>query len=246
MLLQCEGEYGDGEDGGGWLGAGTLASLGQLNEECLELLAQQARALPAHLTLTEIARHWEALDAAGRERAGACLYLLLDAGFAEPQRWRWRPGPQAADVGGERTAFFTVPAAPQVAQGVFIFAWHLARCRGSAARLLLGMPALSVRQLARHTLSEVRALALSNLHWLRPRWGQRPAMWREFLVAAAGNDPATLERVRLRGQRLLAAEARQGLAPGHAGGVRALLATADAGARAGVVRGGQCARPPAR
>jgi hypothetical protein len=33
-------------------------------------------------------------------------------------------------------------------------------------------------------------------------------MWREFLAAAASEDAAQLGRARLRGQRLLAAEAR--------------------------------------
>lgn len=204
MLLQCETELADD----GWLREDTLASLRELNEECLELCAAQARAQPGNATLAEIARQWNALDAAARTRAGGCLYLLVDAGFAEPERWRRRTVRQVDDAGHGYAPFFSIASSAAVAQAVLMFAWHLARCQGVAARLLLAMPAGCVAELARHTLGEVRALALRNPHWLKPRWAQRPAMWREFLAAAASEDAALLGRARLRGQRLLAAEAR--------------------------------------
>lgn len=208
MLLQCESEY----DGGGWLRAETLASLSELNEECLELIAQQARATPAHALLTEIARRWGALDAPARQRAAGCLYLLVDAGFADPQHWRTCDARQVSDAAGDDYApFFTVPAASQVAQAVFTFAWHLARCQSVAARLLLGMPAACVAQLAQHTLGQVRTLALRYPQWLKPRWVSQASMWREFLWAAGSGEAAPLERARLRGQTLLAAEARAGV-----------------------------------
>jgi hypothetical protein len=203
MLLQCETELADE----GWLPEDTLASLRELNEECLELCAAQARAQPGNATLAEIARQWHSLDVAARARAAGCLYLLVDAGFAEPERWRRRAVRQVDDAGQGYAAFFSIAASTAVAQAVLTFAWHLARCQGAAARLLLAMPAGCVAELARHTLGEVRALALRNPHWLRPRWAQRPGMWREFLAAAASEDAAQLGRARLRGQRLLAAEA---------------------------------------
>ena len=204
MLLQCETELADDH----WLREDTLASLRELNEECLELCAAQARAQPGNATLTEIARQWSSLELAARARAGGCLYLLVDAGFAEPERWRRCALPQVGDAGQGYAPFFTIAASAAVAQAVLTFAWHLTRCQGAAARLLLAMPAGCVAALASHTLGEVRRLALRNPHWLKPRWAQRPAMWREFLSAAASGDAARLERARLRGQRLLAAEAR--------------------------------------
>ena len=102
-----------------------------------------------------------------------------------------------------------MPAAAEVAQAVFTFAWHLSRCQCAAARLLLGMPAACVGELARHTLGQVRMLATQQLRCLRPRWSAHPDMWRLFLGAAATEDAAALERARLRGQTLLAAEARR-------------------------------------
>jgi hypothetical protein len=209
MVLQCEMEYAGVEADGGWLRGATLASLSELNAECLELLAQQASATPGAAVLAEFARGWVVLDAPARQRAAGCLYLLLDAGFADPQHWRTLAARQVEDAdGGPYPAFFGVPAAAEVSQAVFTFAWHLARCQPAAARLLLGMPAACVAELARHTLGQVRALAARHPRWLRPRWSARPDMWRQFLGAAAAGDAAALERARLRGQTLLAAEAR--------------------------------------
>jgi hypothetical protein len=101
-----------------------------------------------------------------------------------------------------------VPAAAGVARLVFIYAWHLARSEAAAARLLLGMPASSVAVIGHLTLRQIEALAGSHPEWLRPRWPARVQVWRELLLAATCGEPAALERARLRGLTLLAAETR--------------------------------------
>ena len=213
MLLQCGSDHQGGDSVEGWVRSATLASLYELNEECLELCVQQARALPAAPLCSEIAQLWGALDAPARQRASGCLYLLLDAGFADADRWRVAEASQVGDGAGAVPVWapwFTVPAALPLAQAVFTFAWHLTRCQGKAARLLLGMPAPCVRQLAQYTLGQVRSLAGRHPEWLRPRWVSQPLMWRQLLLAAASGDATALERARLRGQTLLAAETRPG------------------------------------
>jgi hypothetical protein len=215
MLLQCEIGLGAGAEGGGpaaqWLRRETLESLVELNELCLGLLAEQAGvpAGAAHLLLRQVGELWGALDAPARRRAAACPYLLLDAGFADPARWRVPPGAQVGDAPpSPYTAFFTVPAATEVARQVFTYAWHLARTQGAAARLLLAMPPASAALIARYTLGQIQSLAASRSEWLQPRWGARAQLWRELLLSAAAADAPALERVRLRGLTLLAGEAR--------------------------------------
>jgi hypothetical protein len=218
MLLHCESEDGAAEagtaPGGCWLSAGTLDSLRELNELCLALLAEQAavRGGPPDGLLQQLAGLWRDLDGAARHRAAACPYLLLDAGFADPLRWRAAPAPQVGDAGADRYAcYFTVPAAAEVARLVLIYAWHLARSQPSAARLLLGMTAPSATLIGCHTLRQIQTLAESHPEWLRPRWPARVQVWRELLLAAASGEAVGLERARLRGLTLLAAETR--LAP---------------------------------
>ena len=214
MLLHCEGDGVADDDApraGAWLRPGTLDSLTELNELCLALLAEQSalRGGPAAGLLQPLAALWR-LDAAARRRAAGCPYLLLDAGFADAVRWRTpAAGPQIADTGLHPYAcYFTVPAAAEVARLVFIFAWHLARSQPVAARLLLAMSAPCVTLIGSYTLRQMQALAETHIGWLRPRWPRRVQVWRELLLAAAAGDPPALERARLRGVTLLAAEAR--------------------------------------
>jgi hypothetical protein len=214
MLLQCESEgRGDGATTG-WLRAGTLESLVELNELCLGLIAEQAAAHGAtgSALLRQVGELWCGLDAPARRRAAACPYLLLDAGFGDTARWRAAAAPRVGDAAGSYAAFFTVPAAAELAQLVFTYAWHLARSQATAARLLLGMPPGSALAIGRCTLRQIHTLAAGHPQWLKPRWPARVAVWRELLLAAAAGETLALERIRLRGLTLLAGEARRAAA----------------------------------
>jgi hypothetical protein len=215
MLLQRETDPGAQVAGAGsaavWLGAETLGTLLELNELCLALLAEQAAARGAagSALLRQIGELWRGLDAAARRRAATCPYLLLDAGFADPLRWRLPATPQVGDAAhGGYSAYFTVPAAAEVARLVFTYAWHLARSHSAAAQLLLGMAAPSSALIRHYTLCQIQGLALSHWGWLRPRWPTRAQWWRELLLAAASGEVPALERARLRGLKMLAAETR--------------------------------------
>jgi hypothetical protein len=215
MLLQCEMENGAPAGGAlAWLREGTLESLVELNESCLTLLAEQAavRTVPPSPLLRQVGELWRMLDGAARRRAAACPYLLLDAGFADAVRWRPPPAQQVGDAGRALyTSYFTVPGATHVARLVFTYAWHLARSQGPAARVLLGMPAPCAALIGHRTLGYMQALAETRPDWLKPRWPARVQIWRDLLVAAGSGEGAALERARLRGLTLLAAEVR--LAP---------------------------------
>jgi hypothetical protein len=220
MLLQCDTEDGAAEGSAVlWLHPAALESLVELNELGLALLAEQAavRGATSSLLLRQLGQQWHLLNADARRRAAACPYLLLDAGFADPLRWRLLPAAQVAaqvgDAAGAYGAFFTVPAAAEVARLVFMYAWHLARSQTAAARVLLGMPAPTAALIARCTLRQIQAVAESHLEWLKPRWPARVQVWQELLSAAAAGEGRALERARLRGLTLLAAEARIAASP---------------------------------
>src|SRR5256714_8597593 len=145
MLLQCETDDGAGGEGWGlaerWLHRETLESLVELNGLCLALFAEQAavRTAQASLLLRQVGELWRVLDAAARRRAAACPYLLVDAGFADPLRWRQPEALRVGDTGeAAYRTFFTVPRATEGARPVFNYAWHLARAHGAAARRLRG------------------------------------------------------------------------------------------------------------
>jgi hypothetical protein len=214
MLLHCEmsGQERAGmQPAAAWLRTETLDSLLELNELGLALLAEQAavRGAADGLPLSAAGELWRALEPAARRRAAACPYLLLDTGFADPQRWRrvaaWQVGDAAR---GSYAAFFSVPGAIELHRLVLTYAWHLVRTEGAAARLLLGMPAPCAQLIAQCSLRQMHVLAEAHPEWLRPRWAAREQLWQELLAAAAAGEAGAIEQAHMRGLTLLAAELR--------------------------------------
>jgi hypothetical protein len=186
-------------------------SLVELNGQCLELLADQALTQPAHgsLLLRQVGEIWRTLDEAARRRAASCPYLLVDAGFSDPSRWRWLEGPNVLEfTRAPYPSFFTVPRASAVARQVFIYAWHLAQSRNTAAQLLLGMPTYCTNLISSCTLPQIHELAERHPEWMRPRWPTKVKVWRELLLAAASGEVVALENARMHGLQLLAGEFR--------------------------------------
>jgi hypothetical protein len=197
-----------------WLHGETLESLTELNDQCLELLAEQAGigsgAGPP--LLHELRDLWTMLDAAARQRAAGCPYLIVDAGFADPRNWAAGDTIHESHRGAPPAApFFSGPRAGNLLRLALTYGWHLARSRPAAARVLLGMSALCAERIAGCTLRQIAFLAEQHPEWLQPRWSTRVCVWRELLRAAICGDEAALERARMRGLQLLAAETR---APG--------------------------------
>ena len=203
-----------------WLRREMLEALAEVNHRCLGLLAEQAlvpgtQALgtqgpgaQAQPALRQVGELWRALDERSRWQAAACPFLLVDACFGEPQRWQWLSGSRVADTSrAPYASFFTVPQAAAVARTVFVYAWTLVLNHSAGARLVLGIHPHCASLLGACTVSQVHELAERGSGWLRPRWLRRVWLWRQMLVAAAEEDVAALERSRMQGLQLLAAEA---------------------------------------
>ncbi|HUN27788.1 MAG TPA: hypothetical protein VMU67_15915 [Steroidobacteraceae bacterium] len=198
--------------GESWLRLDALDGLAEINEQCLELMCDQAEcaAGSSPAVLIELRSLWCGLDGAARRRAARCPVLLVDAGFMRTARWERLHERRIHDR--ERTlqpsAFFTVPRTIAVTRLVLAYGWHLARGECAAARLFLGMSPPCVELIAACTLRTVIQLAESRPDLLRPRWTERLRVWRDLLTWAQAEDSGGLECVRLRGMQLLAAEAR--------------------------------------
>ncbi len=189
----------------------TLRTLAELNEQCLELLREQAMLHTPHAPpiFRDLIDLWSQLDVESRRRAAACPFLLIDAGFADPYRWKWVGANGVGD--GEPlpyAAFFTGNNAIRVAQQVFTNAWYIVRAQPAGVPLFLGMPYHCASLLRACTIRQVTELANQHAGWLRPRWAGRIRVWRELLVAAISPRGVALEMARLHGVQLLAMELR--------------------------------------
>jgi hypothetical protein len=200
-----------------WLRREMLESLTEVNHRCLGLLAEQAAACgpQGQPVLRQVGELWRSLDERSRWQAAACPYLLVDAFFGEPRRWQWLSATRVGDGQcAPYTSFFTVPQTATVARMVFVYAWALVGSHSTGARLLLGIHPLCASSLRACTVAQVHELAERYSGWLRPRWPQREGLWRQMLMAAARGDAVALERSRMQGLQMLAAEAWDAARPG--------------------------------
>jgi hypothetical protein len=194
---------------GCWLRREMLEALAEVNYTCLGLLAEQALALgpQAQQALRQVGELWRALDDRSRWQSAACPYLLFDACFAEPQRWQWLTGPQVNDAPRSTySAFFTVQHSAACARTVFVYAWSLVVNHPEGAATVLGIHPQCAGLLGACSVTQVHELAERGCSWLRPRWLKRAQLWRQMLVAAAEDDGVALDRARMQGMQLLAAE----------------------------------------
>lgn len=196
-----------------WLQADALEALAELNEQCLDLLCEQAvarAARPPPALLRELEGLWCGLDGGARRRAARCPFLLVDAGFTRAARrlWLYEGSVRDRDWLPAPAPFFTVPRTVPVTRLVLAYAWHLARSEPAAGRLFLGLSGPCVDLVAARTLRQIIQLAESEPGLLRPRWTDRVHVWRDLLLAAQAGEPAALERFRMRGLQLLAADTR--------------------------------------
>jgi hypothetical protein len=204
-----------------WPCGEILKILAELNELCLELLAEQARQQVSSVPpmFRELVDLWSQLDSTSRRRAAACPYLLMDAGFCDPYRWHWLGDQQVGarttarvhdrepvDYAGAYGTFFTVPGAAKVAQQVFTNSWYIVQSQPIGAPLFLGMPAHCAVLFRACSMRQVTELANQHAGWLRPRWTGRPMVWRQLLEAAIKDEAPALELARMHGVELLAME----------------------------------------
>jgi hypothetical protein len=186
-----------------------LEPLAEINEEVLEaLLAPPTAGVLA--APGSLAWQWRGLALEARRRAAGCPFLLLDLGFARPGLWRGGTGQVATGTLGVAEAVPVTRLAPALLHRALLFAWHLVRVHRQAARISLGMGPHAAEALAARRLGELEQLAQQQPAWLQPRWADRPALWQAWLAAAAFDRGPELERLRLWGIQMLAAEVLKG------------------------------------
>jgi hypothetical protein len=190
--------------GGGWDSA-LLAPVAEINQQMLACLRQMALddAPGAPRLVTLLRADWRRLDASAQRRLAACPYLLLDAGFAQPQRWECAPCPGVMDAGSQ-CGYFSGRDGVALVRRTLVLAWHLARANRVTGRVILGMSALSAERIGAARLADLEALAELGPGWIVPRWEAQPSVWRQLIDAGCRGQPLLLRQAQLRGLQLLA------------------------------------------
>jgi hypothetical protein len=183
---------------GGW-DAGVLATLVELNEQLLELLAGAE-------THGFLATELRTLAPQQRARLARCPYLLIDARFAEPQYWQ---GPLLRVMDTQAQGCFASADGRTLLRRCLLFAWHLASTNRVMARVTLGMDTLCAEQLTQCRLRDLEWLAELSPAWIRPCWQDQPQFWQRLIAAARRDNRPLLRQLQWHGLTRLAANAGQ-------------------------------------
>lgn len=168
----------------------SLAPLREVNDRCIEMLALAARkeragspSLVAHLKDVLLRVTPEI-----RDRAAGRPVLLTDMQFTNAPWWRaarahpTRPAPLPSWRGS-----FPRPAAVSLARGTLMLAWHSLRSSAESAVLLGVLPGVA-ELIAELSLTDIDSIVERRFQHIRPRWEDRPAVWRRLLLAAESED----------------------------------------------------------
>lgn len=192
---------------GGWLCDGSLDAVADVNAQCIDLLTAMAAADVRHcpaLFAGQLA-FWQNLPSRARQRLAASPWLLVDAGFDDPSRWRNLDQRMVRDLPAHSLEpVFVGSEAGDFIRRALVLGWHLARAERQLARVVLGMSMACAERIARLRLQDLDWLAIHRPGWVRPRWERQPQVWRHLLLAARDPGGEALTQVSLRGLQLMA------------------------------------------
>lgn len=183
--------------------APPLQELQEINERCIELLQQAARAVHpgSHPLVAELREVLLRLTAERRSRSARLAFLLLDMDLDEASLWRQ---PLRAEARSARRDIFPRDAAVQLARAVLTLVWHSVRADRQAACVFLGMSGAVADAIARLPVTHLDKIAQRRFHDVRPRWEDRPEIWRKLLLASRSPNIRHARDINLRGLQLIA------------------------------------------
>jgi len=188
--------------------SGDLGPIHEINDRALELLAQSARlgspgAFPLVVQLRDL---FIGLTPEVRARASRRAFLLVDMEFANTGWWqtvairRGRSPPPPT-----RRGSFPRASAIKLARSTLMLAWYRVRA-GEHAACLLGMTPAVSELIAGLSLSGIDQIVERRFRHIRPRWEDRPVVWRELVESAQTADIRRAREFDARGLRLIAGE----------------------------------------
>jgi hypothetical protein len=186
-----------------------LNGLYEVNERCIELLVSTARREETESValISELRDLFKSTDRSMRERAARVSFLLVDLEFGNPDFWHVacsHPG-QQLKTPQWRVSFPRRSAVP-LAHATLMLAWNSLRTDSQTARVLLGMTQSVSHRIAGLRFDEIERIAHKRYRHVRPRWDDRPAVWRRLLLAAQSDDAKLMGIVNLHALQLLTGE----------------------------------------
>lgn len=177
-----------------WLCEEELNPVWQLNKQLLDALMTNNGSASAALSSNfqpNIAHSLRSLGDVGRQRLAQVPCLLVDGGFRNTQQWLDAKDalPEGLLTGSE-CGWSRSPTGRHLARTTLHLAWYWARSHRQAVSLVLDASSPCATVISKLDLLVLGRLAEAYADWFRPRWVDRPRVWRS-LIALAQNEPSS-------------------------------------------------------
>jgi hypothetical protein len=186
-----------------------LGPLVEVNERCIELLVHAARASDEHSRqhLAPIRELLLNLAPAAQRLAAHHRLLLVDIEFTNIEWWYAVKRQPYRSFRLEATSgSFPRRSAVQLARATLTLVWHCARRDRYVACVVLGITPAVADIIATLRLEEIDRIAERQFRRVRPRWEDRPTVWRKLLLASQAADPQPMHHFTLQSLQLMLGE----------------------------------------
>ena len=142
-------------------------------------------------------------DTAAIALAARYPFLLVDCRFSNVDWWREVCAtPTRTRSGTQWLTQFPRKSAIALARATLVLAWHSTRTNRSLTAVTLGLSPAVADIISTLSLEGLQRIAEWQFRQVRPRWEERPEVWRQILGAAAGGVSGDSSELRLRGFQL--------------------------------------------
>jgi hypothetical protein len=182
-----------------------MRPLQEINERCIAMLLEAARA-PRPETFRLVIQLGDLLRGITpeiRARAARKAFLLVDLELTNDSWWQSLQSHQTRGVLVPRgRGSFPRAGAIQLTRATLTLAWHALRA-DEQARYLLGVTPAVAEQIVGLQLTAIDRIAERWFRYVRPRWEDRPAVWRQLLQSSQTSDIRRARESSLRGLQLI-------------------------------------------
>lgn len=168
-----------------------LPQVHEVNARCLEIMIQVARTDPpgAVPLIDDLSALLREMTPEMRARAARCTFLLVDLEFRNGKFWaRVQRNPHRSVPIADSRGVLPRAQGLQLARTTLILAWECLRADPYMSSLVLGMSATVAEIIAGFSLPEMLLIVDRQFRHARPRWEDRPQIWRELLRASRTSD----------------------------------------------------------
>jgi hypothetical protein len=182
----------------------------RLNERGLAWLIRAAQAgdwTEGRASWKEIRPLWARASESTLDRAARCPMVLVDLNFQCVAWWiRVINSQPCGDSGQPRFSTFHTDEALSLARDLLLEAWSAARSTPNVSSLVFGMAPEVTSLIARLSPRDLERVVVYESKELRPRWENRPMLWKALFHAATQMNDQLLANVHLHCLQLLGGE----------------------------------------